>query len=743
VRQRTSRGTRLALVWRLLFNGLADSVSTQFFERQEVQRKYTRFLLGGFVTAILLVVIAINLVVLIGLGGDPVHVAKHEPWVIFWISLIVLGTILIASWHRSSQLRQGGAVVARSLGGIQINGNDPDLARKRLVNIVEEMAIAARVRKPQIFVLPDESCINAFAAGNSPDEAAVAVTQGALERLDRDQLQAVIGHEFSHVLNGDMKLNMRLTACIFGLFVITDIARRILRGRSRGKAAGRLKLIALGIWIAGSVGMLAGRLLQAGVSRRREHLADASAVQFTRNPQALQGAFITMAAHADGSRLLHPASAGCAHMFFAASDPSWANKIGGSWFATHPSIEERVSAIDARVTPIKFRTLVGDERRKIATKEKSAAQEAAQPEAGSEAAAGPGAIASAMPLMPVLAMQAAIPGELSLAATGIHAAPVAAGLAKKPVTATISTGATGAFALAPEETNAETLPSGVRMVGGRALPPDTMRNRISLDAQNALTQFVAQTEKSTNAVQAVLVAAMLASEPAKWRTQLTKLAPALGIELFKETPTQIARLAQLPPAARLPALMDLFTLFDTMDPAHRKRLRAVARAFAPTVATGDMLRFAITRMLEKKLGKTAAETPPVPLPDRAPAVCEIYAALSQCRFGAGRQGMNAYRAGVMGMLTPQKWSPYPDDLVKPAALDAALAAVSQVHPTGKRSFSEGLARVIAVGGRLTVPQIELLRATCVIVDCAVPLIPIDVTFDESDVMMPAQAASAR
>ncbi len=719
-------------------------MTTQFFERQEVQRKYTRWLIVGFITAILLVVAVINLVVLVSLGGDPVRVVRHEPSLVLWISGVVLATILIASWHRSSQLRQGGAVVARSLGGVQINGNDPDLARKRLVNVVEEMAIAARIRKPQIFVLPDESCINAFAAGHSPDEAAVAVTQGALDNLDRDQLQAIVGHEFSHVLNGDMKLNMRLTAWIFGLFVITDIARRIMRGRSRGKAAARLKIAALGVFIAGSVGMLAGRLLQAAVSRRREHLADASSVQFTRNPQALQGAFIVMAASTDGSRLQHPAAAGVAHMFFAASDPSWANKVGGSWFATHPPIEERVHAIDSRVTPIKFRTLVSDERRKAAARQSAGAGEPAKTDAasasGTAAAAAVAPLASATP-----AMAAHAPGELSLAATGVYAAPVlsATGIATAARASSKSTGVTGAFSIAPEATLAETMPSGVRLVGGRALPPDLLRNRLSQDAQTAITQFVAQTESSTIAVQAAFVATMLASEPAKWRTQLTKLAPALGIELFKETSVQIPRIAKLPPAARLPALTDLLVLFETMDPAHRKRLRAVARAFAPTVATGDLLRFAVTRLLEKKLGKVAEESPPVSLPDRAPAVCELYAALAQCRFGAGKQGQNAYRAGVMGMLPPPKWAPYPEVLIATSALDATLAAIAQINPSGKRSFSEGMARVIAVGGRLTVAQVDLLRGTCLIVDCALPLIPIDVTFDEAAFARPASHTAAR
>ena len=682
-------------------------MSTQFFERQETQRKYTRWLVWGFIAAILAVVLVINLVVLVGLGGDPRRVFRHEPEVTFWISAIVLGTILIASWHRSSQLRAGGATVARSLGGIPVTASDGDLKRQRLLNIVEEMAIAARIRKPQVFVLPDEAGINAFAAGNSPDEAAVAVTQGALDALDREQLQAVIGHEFSHILNGDMKINMRLTAWIFGLFVITDLARRFMRGRSRGRGAARLKIVAFGIFIAGSVGMLAGRLLQAAVSRRREHLADASSVQFTRNPQALQGAFVAMAASSAGTRLMHEGSSGIAHMFFAGSDPAWANKIGASWFATHPPLEERVRALDARVTPLRFRTLVSDERRK--TTAKSAPQADAAPTSAGEAAP------FAATAMPTMAMVSAAMPTAALATLNEEAGVVLA----------------------------ETMPSGVRMIGGRTLPPDVLRNRLAQDQQAAIGNFVTRVENSTIAVQATFVAAMLTSEPAKWRTQLTRLAPVLGIELFKETQAQIARIAQLAPAARLPLLTDLLTLVPGMDSADRKRLRAVARAFAPTVAIGDMLRYSLTRMLEKRLAKATAETPPAPLHERAAAVCVVYSALAQCRFGAGKQGNNAYRAGLMGMVPPKSWAPYPELLVTPAALDAALTALDQVHPTGKRSFSEGLARVIAVSGRLTVSQVDLLRGVCVSIDCQVPLIPIDVIFEETDVRSPANQAIAR
>jgi Zn-dependent protease with chaperone function len=732
-------------------------VSTQFFERQETQKSYTRWLVVGFVAALLLVTVVINLVIIVGLIGHPGYVLRNHPEYVAWISIVVLATMLIACWHRSSQLRAGGTVIARSLGGVPVLAKDEDLKRKRLFNIVEEMAIAARIRRPAVYVLPDEPGINAFAAGHSPDEAAVAVTQGALDKLDRDQLQAVIGHEFSHILNGDMKINMRLTAWIFGLFVITDLASRIMNKRGGGKDAARLKLVAFGIFIAGSVGLLAGRLLQAAVSRRREHLADASAVQFTRNPQALQGAFLTMAATAEGSKLQNASAVNVAHMFFAHSEAGWAQKLGTGWFSTHPSLEERVRALDARVTPLKFRTLVGDERRKIAARVAKDAEEAEAAAAAASAAAAAAAKANAdkthereylhVPLDALAAL--GTPVALAVANTPDNAMPKAESQTPTPTPAISSTPApheTGvATALVRAAGNiglAETMPTGVRMIGGRPLPPDVLRNRLGLEQQASITTFIAQYEKHSIAVQASFVATMLASEPAKWRTQLTRLAPLLGIDLFKETQAQIARIAALAPVARLPLLVDLLVLLDTMDPAHRKRLRAVARGFAPTVATGDMLRFAVTRILEKRLAKAAELPPPVPLPERAAAVCELFAALAQCRFGAGKQGQNAYRAGLMGMLPPQKWIPFPETLITPAALDAAFAALVQVHPTGRKSLSDGMARVIAVGGQLTVPQVDLLRAACIVIDCAVPVLPVDVVFEEPEAA-PAGQLSAR
>jgi hypothetical protein len=448
-----------------------------------------------------------------------------------------------------------------------------------------------------------------------------------------------------------------------------------------------------------------------------------------------------MAASAEGTALEHESSRAVAHMFFAGSASGWMSKFGGL-LATHPPIEERVRALDSKVTPSRFKSLISEERRRLAARAKSEAaasgDAAESPEAANAQAAAAAPDAHAALDMPAnFSAAAPVPTAASQARAAAPAAVTAASAA--------DVSASGLSLAATFQTPAlsETLPTGVRLVAGRALPPDVLRNRLSQEQQAAITRHIAAVELNSLGVQATYIATMLASEPARWRTQLTRLAPVLGIELLKETQAQIPLVAALAPAARLPLLTDLLILLESMDPAERKRLRGVARAFAPTVAAGDMLRYSVTRILEKKLAKAVQEPPPVPMPDRAQAVGEVYAALAHCRFGAGPQNakaaLNAYRAGLMGMLPPQKWLAFPEALLTPAGLDAALAGVSQIHPTGKRSFSEGMARVIAVGGRLTVPQVDLLRGICVIVDCAVPVIPVDVVFEDAQAALRAPA----
>jgi Zn-dependent protease with chaperone function len=291
-----------------------------FFARQAATRRQSRWMVFLFVLAVLAIVIAIDFVVVTtvailtvqedgGLLASPDFSLTRFPLVILFTTVVVLGTIGISSLARTVSLAAGGSKVAEQLGGTRVGADTADPVKQRLRNGGEEMAIASGVPVPQVYVLEREAGINAFAAGYSPANAAIAVTRGALVNLDRDELQGVIAHEFSHVLNGDMRLSTRLIGLLFGLTVIAMIARTILRIAPRGgggrKGGGGIALIyvaALIVLALGWIGLFFGRLIQAAVSRNRESLADASAIQFTRDPQGLRDALVKIGALGAGSR---------------------------------------------------------------------------------------------------------------------------------------------------------------------------------------------------------------------------------------------------------------------------------------------------------------------------------------------------------------------------------------------------------------------------------------------------------
>ena len=279
------------------------------------------------------------------------------PWwntqVFTGVALGTLAVVGLASLYKWSQFRGGGAVVAEGVGGRRIDPHTTDLHERRLLNVVEEMAIASGVPIPAVYILDDEVGLNAFAAGLTTSDAVVAVTRGTAEKLSRDELQGVIAHEFSHILNGDMRLNVKLAAIVFGILVIGLVGRGVLRGlgggrvRVRGKGGGgaivAILAIGLALLIIGYIGYFFGHLIQAAVSRQREFLADASAVQFTRNPGGIMGALRKIGGYALGSHLETHKAAEIGHFFFAEGFPPLF--LGGLW-ATHPPLEARIRAID-------------------------------------------------------------------------------------------------------------------------------------------------------------------------------------------------------------------------------------------------------------------------------------------------------------------------------------------------------------------------------------------------------------
>ncbi|MFH1679920.1 MAG: M48 family metallopeptidase [Candidatus Eisenbacteria bacterium] len=326
-----------------------------FFEHQDQARRSTTRLVVLFSLAVAGIIVALYLASRIVLRYS--FASSTGPYVHRWwdpqafVIVAVAGVLFIglASLLKAQTLRKGGSAVAEMLGGRRVLPFTEDLAEKRLLNVVEEMAIASGVPVPAVYLLENEEGINAFAAGHTPNDAAVAVTRGMLRHLRRAELQGVIGHEFSHILNGDMRLNIRLIGILFGIFAIGIIGRILLRvggGSRRGgskKGAPVIAIAGILLVLIGYIGTFVGRLIQAAVSRQREHLADSSSVQFTRNPSGLAGALKKIGALSEGSRIRSPKAEQASHLFF-----STGVRIGflSGALATHPPLVERVRRLD-------------------------------------------------------------------------------------------------------------------------------------------------------------------------------------------------------------------------------------------------------------------------------------------------------------------------------------------------------------------------------------------------------------
>lgn len=326
-----------------------------FFEAQERARKSSQRLVLWFILATFGVVCSLYLVTVVFFEFTTER--PPEDSIQWWdgelflmVAPTVGGVILLGSLFKLAQLSAGGAVVARDLGGRPLDRSTTDYLERRLLNVVDEMAIASSVPAPEVWLLDDEEGINAFAAGTDPANAVIGITRGCLERLSRDELQGVVAHEFSHILNGDMKLNMRLTGWVFGLIMIAMIGRLVMRliyygggsRRSKDSGGGAMAIVVAGLalWLIGSVGVFFARLLQAAVSREREYLADASAVQFTRNPDGIASALKKIGGFKDQGMIRSSGASEARHLFFATSDLV---RLG---FSTHPPLEKRIRAID-------------------------------------------------------------------------------------------------------------------------------------------------------------------------------------------------------------------------------------------------------------------------------------------------------------------------------------------------------------------------------------------------------------
>ena len=637
-----------------------------FYAYQAAARRRSRLFVVMFVAAVAVVVTALDAVIFTVLaarssaspygsqyGGsvDPVQFALANPDVLFVVSLLIIGVIATASLFKSAQLRGGGAVVAQSLGGVRVERDTADPARKRLRNIIEEMAIASGVPVPEIYVLEQEPAINAFAAGHTPANACITVTQGALDHLNRDELQGVIGHEFSHILNGDMRLNIQLMGLIFGLLVIAVIGRLVFNFAPRGgndrDRRGGLGWVGVGLaaMVLGYLGLLAGRMLQAAVSRQRERLADASAVQFTRNTSGLKGALLKIAALEEGSKFVAADAEQVAHMLFAPG----LDRI----FATHPPLLERIRELDPQFDPAELQRLIE------------------------------------------------------------HGVP-------DPTNGGFP-GATGASAAPPPAASGFAAEAGrVAAQVGRPQPANVDQ------AQSLLPQIpaVLRDFSDTGAhARSLVLALLLSRDPAIRDAQAQRIAQEYGGAQLQVVNAAITAAGTIAPMLRLPTLLQLFPTLRRLPLAERQRLNALVMDLIHIDSNIDVFEFCLAKLLELMLNDAAGNAAPygrLTLENSVEPVHILFATLARCGSDDEREIRAAYAAGIGAVLaTYPEYATYEDWAQRTSA---ALNQLDQLQPQAKQKLIEGLVRTIGNDGVLKVEESELLRTTCALLHCPMPIL---------------------
>jgi Zn-dependent protease with chaperone function len=630
-----------------------------FFARQESARRTTRWLVLAFLVSVVCIVVAIDAVVALVVGATAPHESPRGAMI--FASVVVIAIVCGASLFKSLALRSGGASVARSMGATRVDRGTGEAGLKRLHNIVEEMAIASGVTMPEVYVLEAEDGINAFAAGNSPADAVIVVTRGAATRLRREELQAVVAHEFSHILNGDSRLYLKLLGLTFGLLAIATIARLALQFGPRGErddkkgSGAAIMLAALAIMALGYIGVFFGRLLQAAVSRHRERLADASAVQFTRNPQGLTGALLKIAGTSEGSKLASPDAENVAHMLFA---PGLHRLM-----RTHPTLEERLLALDRNFRPENLPALAAEAARD------------AERLLSSDSALGTGTRTPQGAVEPF----------------GALARPLALALGAGQLT-----GQVGAL-----EDHHVDYAAGARL----AIP-------------EALREFA----DSTDHARALILALLISRDPAVRALQSDIVSRAFGAAVANQVLAHGATADTLAPELRLPAVQQLFPALRRLSRSGRETLRDVVSSLASADQHIDVfeccLSLLMSAMLDDEL-EAAAPHGDATLLEEVAAARTLLAILARhgtddptAAEAAYAAGLTAALPGVNGMpAATQNW---------PLELDRALGRLSGLQPLEKRRLIDGLSRCVAHDGMVSIEEAELLRTVCAVLNCPVP-----------------------
>jgi Zn-dependent protease with chaperone function len=641
-----------------------------FFERQDQARRNTKRLVIYFVLAVILIVAAIYLVCAVAfLRGryDPNSLAWLWDLKLFGgVSAGVLAIILGGTLYKLSEVSAGGGAVAQMLGGRPLNPNTQDEDERRLLNVVEEMSIASGTPVPPVYLLANEEAINAFAAGHTPNDAAIGVTRGCLRLLSRDELQGVIGHEFSHILNGDMRLNLRLIGLVHGILCIAILGRVLVRAgsdsigdsRSRG-ACGFLALLGVALIVIGWIGVFFGRLIKSAVSRQREFLADAAAVQFTRNPAGLADALKKIGGYAYGSRLLTPHAEEASHLYFG-------NGLGEGWIdslATHPPLRDRIRAIDPSFDG-RFPVILS---------------ETAQMRQQRAAAAGH-----------------SVTSQLTQEITGMRAAELRA----RHVDANAIVAQVGA-----------TTPRHLEYAANlRSALPD---------------QILAAVRESHGAVSAVC-GLVLSPNADLQKVQCGIIHETLGEDIAAHAFRLHAFITSMDVTLKLPMLMLAIPALRQLLPDDYENFNRCVRALVETDSQIDLFEYAVLKAVMRHIEpqfKPPARTitqfysiKPL-LPDCA----MVLSALAHSGHTDSKEVAQAFAAGVPHLrhgVTGLSLLQAQDCGLE--ALDPALERLAQAVPQIKKNVLDACAHTVAADGVIHANEAELLRAMADALDCPIP-----------------------
>ncbi len=639
-----------------------------FFAHQEQARRQTRRLLWLFALAVAVIVAATDFVLL---ALPALDYWGHGNGGIGWASVFVMSAFVVlviglGSLYRTASLRGGGGVVARELGAVPVASDTSNFAYRRLRNVIEELAIAAGVPVPEIYVLEEEAGINAFASGYAPTDAAVTVTRGALDKLTREELQGVIGHEFSHILNGDMRLNIRLIGIVFGILLIATAGRKVIE-MYRVRNRGRSDFFGLALLGIGYIGVVFVRVIKASVSRQREFLADASAVQFTRQTEGIAGALKKIGGLAEGSRLASSDKEEVAHMLFG-------DGVGYSaLFATHPPLGARILRLDPGFRIEEFKAI---------------AAAWSQPERVAD-------------------------GESNRSDISISGfAPAVGAATMRSAPASVLPAADAAMRLSPQAV--------VHQVGNPGTDDQAGARHIRTTMPARLREAAWQPEQAM----LLIFALLLNDEPDTRARQLDLLRTNFDAGSCAVVDRLGVDAANLHPMQRLPLAALAF-------PTLRRRPRAQLATFMVTLqqlidADGEVTldEYCLARLIRMQVmdslnPATRQAFGRTKLPDVAIELGDVLAIVAQYGHDDTTSAQRAYMLGLQEALPDllARYAP-PDDWA--AALDRALPKLDLLLPAGKELVVRALTRAISANGIVSVAEAELLRTICAALHCPLP-----------------------